>query len=660
MDLNAWYSPEKKESAKIYASGSHHDLVHIAQQLAWISAVFRVPRDGELTYSDVVFEKRGHLEYNILLMDLQKVKNTNKYCWHSLFANTVIARGFTIPNRESEIGVEIPFEVMMSLACILYPLDYHGGTILRGVKLTLVPTAHYTGSVQWHCISSEQDSYLPRASQVMKQLPEWFKTNDFELLQNARTFLGYCRIAEIHLGTSGTDYKSIQKSDAKSERTRALWSREFSATVGTSAKGIITATLSPKVTFSRRLRATTKQLDLFFQDRVLRARDQPSILYDVEKKTGWLVPELSVVLHIAHAWASQQPDISAEVLREIPHAVASGDGGAAAWDAILKSQDVELRKGSIDGKPQLFGHVIKNVLTALENRKDVAVERDTSFFNVQFPTRSGLRGWELVDLAKWSYSSERKEVDVDRKTAGEWGSIAAENPELVVLFCKGIVHPIRPAKHQVMCRSWTPIPEGRCYLMASVHCLKKLSENCGGTESCPKLTGHLHWHRPRGATLFEGCNYGAGNRCNPLQELMVKKKAFTPGVLEPHGAVIFGRMSQAMTTCCEPFETANEGPLNDTTSMNGSPHRAENSSLAVPTAEFGLISSPQIRRNNDDSSYTGRRQRISVHGTPQNSDPIATLPLVNGSRTLRVRPGYDNLKKIRHFDTLDQQREPTK
>ena len=659
MDLSAWYSPAKKEYAKIYASGSHHDLIHIAQQLAWISAIFRVPRDGELTYSDVAIEKRGHLQYNLILMDLQNVRNTNKYCWHSLFVNTVIARGFTIPHRESEIGVEVPFEVMMALACILYPLDYHGGTILRGVKLTLVPTAHCSGSVQWHCVSSEQDSYLPRASQVMKQVPEWFKTHDFELLKTARTFLGYCRIAEIHLGTKGIDYNSIQKSDAKSERTRAVISREFAANLGMSAKGIVTASLGSKITIPRRMRVTTK-LGLFFQDRVLRARDQPSILYDVEKKTGWLVPELSVILHIAHTWASQQPDISAEILKKLPHAAASGNGGAAAWDAIMKGKGVELRKDSIDGKPQLFGDVINNVLTALENRKDVAVERDNSFFDFHFPTSSGLRGWEFVDLARCSYLAECKEVNVDHKTAGEWGSIAAENPELVVLFCKGLGHPIRPAKHQNICRSWTPIPEGRCYLIASVHCLKSLSENCGGTESCPKLTRHLHWHRPQGTTLFETCNYGVGSRCNPLQELIAKKKAFAPGILEPHGAVIFGKMKQAMTTCCEPFKASNEVPLNENTSLNGSSHQAENSAPTVPAAEFDIIPSPQIRRNNDDSSYTSRQRRISVDGTAQDSDPIAILPLVNGTRTLRVRPGYDDLKRIRHFDTLDQQRESTK
>ncbi len=628
ININAWFSPTKDEYAMVYASGAQRDLIHLAQQLAWMSAVFRVPRDGELTYSDVIFEQRGPLEFGLMLMDLQKVKNTGKACWHSLFASSVIARGFSTPDRENEIGIEVPFEVMISLACILYPMDYQGGTILRGMRLTLVPTAYCSDSVQWHCVSSEKDSYLPRANELMEKVPEWFKTPDFELLRTSRTFLGYCRVAEIHLGTSGTDYRRIQRSNAALESTKAAISREFSSSLGVSAKGIMTATWSPKVTFPRRLRATTKQINLFFHDRLLRARDQPSIVYDVEKKIGWLVPELSVVLHIAHTWASQQPDISADVLKKIPYASVSENGGAAAWNAIMEGKGVELRKDSLDGKPQLFGDVINNVLTALENRKDVAVERDNSVFNFRFTTSSGLRGWELIDLANWTYLSDRKEVDMDRKTAGEWSSIAAENPDLMVLFCKGLEPLIRPAKHQKVCRLWTPVPEGRYYLIASVHCLKRLSENCGGTETCPKLTRSLHWHRPQGATLFESCNQGVGKRCNPVQELVVEKKARSPGSLKPHGAVIFGKMREAKGICCEPFETPSEDRLDETTATNPS-SQVEESSLVAPAAVLGPNPSPQTKELFDHSSRGGPRRRMPEDGTTENG-PGAILPLVNG------------------------------
>lgn len=654
MDLSAWHSPIKDEFAIVRASGSQKDLIHIAQQLAWISAVFRVPKYGDLTYSDVVFEKTEPLKFRLVLMDLQKVRNTDRLCWHSLFVNSVIARGFPTPVREKEIGIEIPFEVMISLACILYPMEYQGGTILRGIKLTLAPTAHCSGSVQWHCVSDEQDSYLPRANEVMKQISEWFKTSDFELLRTARTFLGYCKVAEVHLGTSDPDYKSIKKSDAESERKGPRISREFSASLGVSAKGIITANLSPKITFSRGLRATTNKIDLYFHERILRAREQPSIIYDVEKQQGWLVAELSVVLHIAHSWVSRQPDLAAEVLKEIPHAAVSGDGGAAAWDAILKGQAVELRKDSIDGKPRLFGDVIKNILAALESRIDSALAKDDAFINLPWGKRSRLRGWEFIDLVRWKYSFDRKEVDIDRKTAGEWGSIATENPDLVVLFCKGLGQPIRPAKDQTICRLWTPIPEGRCYLTASVPCLKTLSEDCGGTETHPKLTRRFHWHRPHGSRLFESCNYGAENGCTRLQELVVEKKAITPGPLEPHGAVIFGKSEKAMTTGCEPFEAPNRDGIDESTAICRVSHQVEEPVVDAPGVLLGPLSPMQNRERHVPSSHTGSQRRISPNGTSENNDPNVMSSLVNGVRALRVRPKYDDLRKARLFDTPSQ------
>ena len=624
MDLAGWHSPTRNEFARIDASGSKDNLIYTAQLLAWISAVFRVPRDNELTYSDVVFEKTGPLQFRMALIDLQKMKNADGCCWRSLFLNSVIARGFPTPDRGKEIGIEVPFEVMISLACVLYPMEYHGGTILRGIKLTLVPTAQFSGSVQWHCVSSEQDCYLPQADEVMKQIPEWFKTPNFELLKTARTFLGYCEIAEIHLGTCGIDYRAIRKSDAESERPTAKVSREFSTSLVMSAKGIIAATFSPKITIPRRLRATTKQLDLFFEDRVLRARDQPSIVYDVEKKQGWLVPELSVVLHIAHTWASQQPDIAAEVLENIPYAAASGNGGAAAWDAIIKGKRVELRRDSINEKPQYFGEVINNVLCALESRKDLAVGRDDTFFDFPSTTRSGLRGWEFVDLANWKYLSERKEVDIERKTAGEWGSIAAKNPDLMVLFCKGLGQPIKPAKQQKICPLWSPIPDGRCYLTASVPCLKSLSERCGGTESRPKLTHHLHWHRPQGASLFEGCNGGSRNGCNCLQELVVEKKAVAPGFLEPHGAVIFGKMGTSMRTSCKSSKAPGEDRLEDNTTIQTITHQAGELSLTAPPVMLGPLTPTQTGQKYSHSSRTGPR-RINGTVSSQNSAQVAAI-----------------------------------
>ena len=150
---------------------------------------------------------------------------------------------------------------------------------------------------------------------------------------------------------------------------------------------------------------------------------------------------------------------------------------------------------------------------------------------------------DFVDIVTWKFLFERKEVTINRKTASEWDRIATDNPDVVVLFCTGLRDPIKPAKHEKVCRSWTPIPEGLCYLTACVHCIKWLSEACKGILTRPKLTNRLYWHRPRGGSLFEDCTCGKTPCCHRLQEL-AEKKANAPGPLQPHGAVIFGKKSR--------------------------------------------------------------------------------------------------------------------
>lgn len=658
MDSSAWYSPAKSEFAIVSASGSRRYIIHIAQQLAWISAVFRVPRDGELSYSDVVFEKRGPLEFQLMLMDLQTVKNPRKFCWHSLFVNSVMARGFATPDREKEVGIELPFDVMTSLACILYPMEYHEGVILRGISLTLVPTAYHSGSVQWHCVSSEQKSRLPRADEVMKQIAEWFETSDLGLLSTARTFLGYCSKAEIHLGTKDIDYKSIQSSGATSERTGVGLSGELPTSLGFSFKGFVTATLSPKFVLTRGLRTTITTAETIIEDRLLDAVDQPLLLYNVDKKQGWLVPELSVILHMAHAWASRQPDIPAEILAQVPHAEVSVDGGKAAWNAFLKGKGSEVRKVSLDGKPQLFAEVIKKIFSALEKRKDLAMVRD----DISRMKSSKLCGWEFEDMVNGKYSPKRKEVDIDRKTAGEWNLIAAENPDLVVLFCNGLTQPIRPARHERTCSLLTPIPEGHCYLIASVPCLRRLSKDCGGTESSPKLTSKLHWHRPQGASLFEGCEYGVENGCNPLQEVASEKKAIAPGRLEPHGAVIFGKAKQKMRVWCEPIEAHGEDRSDESTMISMASRQTEESPSAAPPPALRPLPSTYIRQDRERGVAVAPYQ-ISTNGSAQNSDPGIVSSLVSievhqklTGGNLGVCPGNDGPRRARLSSSPDSRR----
>ena len=112
--------------------------------------------------------------------------------------------------------------------------------------------------------------------------------------------------------------------------------------MGSEGLSIFVADLGFKMIFPKRLRATTRPMELFWEDRFNRARNHPLLLYEVEKRQGWLVTELNVLLHMAHAWASRQPDLKADILGKLTFAKASGDRGEAAGNAVTMAESTQL------------------------------------------------------------------------------------------------------------------------------------------------------------------------------------------------------------------------------------------------------------------------------------------------------------------------------
>ena len=399
----------------ILVTGTQAHVVEVAQQLVWLTAVFRVPQYGEVTTSDAVLEHMSNKTFNIYLQDLQKIdEDPEVSCWLSLFKNTVLAHWFLTPRRGQEKGVELSFEVMVTLSNVSYPLALYDGIILKGPFTALIPTTHLSGSIQWHFMSNNIGKGRLGTDVIAKRIPEFFETHDIDLLRNARTFLGYCRKVNIHLGTHDANYRNIQKSDADREPSTIRVDRETSAALGTGGMGIFSAMLGTKVTYSKGLQATTASLDLSFRSKLLRSRDELSLLWDTETNTGWLASELSVVLHLAHVRALNDPGYQIGEQNKIPFARLSGDGGLAAWNAIAKGTRMNSTIDSIEGNPDLG--VIKDLIAVLESRKELAIKRETSFSNPF--KKSSLQGWEFVDVAALKFMCSRKEVPLIEIPAG--------------------------------------------------------------------------------------------------------------------------------------------------------------------------------------------------------------------------------------------------
>ena len=137
-------------------TGSLEQVVVVAQQLAWITASFRVPVYGQVSYSEVLISRTGDMVFDLFPMPLEEVRERVSACWLPLFANTIIARGLPVPAREGETGIEISFALMTALANVMYPVTHTDGIYLRGFSNLLFPAkiSPDMKSVQWHLITS--------------------------------------------------------------------------------------------------------------------------------------------------------------------------------------------------------------------------------------------------------------------------------------------------------------------------------------------------------------------------------------------------------------------------------------------------------------------------------------------------------------------------
>jgi len=140
-ELHVHVNQEAPDTITVQALGSGDALVEMAQQLGWLAASFRVPKPNELTCSELYLRRVNDAHIQLGILDLQPLNVADKMCWHPLFTNAVIAHGFPIPTRTAELGLELQFEVMLSLARITHVVLHDDAIVLNGFSNVLFPTA---------------------------------------------------------------------------------------------------------------------------------------------------------------------------------------------------------------------------------------------------------------------------------------------------------------------------------------------------------------------------------------------------------------------------------------------------------------------------------------------------------------------------------------
>lgn len=188
-------------------TGTAPAIAEIGEQLAWLGAALRgAPSDDTMAYcapeigispgATPIFQ----LSFQVVEFEQPTRGLPNGSCWHPLFRNPIVVRGFPILARfGGERGLEISLNMMAGLGQATRVTNFDGGLVIKGCSSMFYPTQRIQNSVLWHFLVNENGkrmSYLSaegcRAS---------IHDVDAACLEQSRNFLGWSSSVEIHAGT---------------------------------------------------------------------------------------------------------------------------------------------------------------------------------------------------------------------------------------------------------------------------------------------------------------------------------------------------------------------------------------------------------------------------------------------------------------------------
>lgn len=487
-----WPGDRFAEGDTIIAFGTDKFLIEIAQQLSWLTASIRFPIDGQVSLSDSLLIRNDTgsdvVIYKILSLPLQIASEADYSCWLPLFHATVIARNYPIPEREQEMGLELPYDLMATVAGDVVPKYHDGGIYLKGYSRLLYPVSgSIPGSVQWHLLTSISRRVALPDDLICAQT--WMKVLDRRLLSSVpRTFLGYCREVIIDLGTNkdADHYKEISFSGAK-DAIQGLWIQPPSSlTWGTSGMNLFGATFTHSIVYGKSLAQTVTGMNDNYLDILGHALRTPIILYDVESHRGWMIDAFIVILHMIRTWSAHQNCFQSS----LPCLTTTLQAEDAAHSVLANEWDLIVRDSS--NEDMCKNKTVKDLVIDFWHGIQKRYEEDLFARKQWGPgvelTSTKLYGWDYMDLVMGRPSC-KKQLDF----CGNWTDLTGE---VTVFFGGGFGEVIQPAPGVSICAAWNPIPPNKMHLTTTIDCIQKLSRVRGHSSNLTsaKLTNKSYWN----------------------------------------------------------------------------------------------------------------------------------------------------------------------
>jgi len=542
-------------TAVLDVRGRPRIVADVLEQFAWMATTFR-PLSSQTPFSRSAGIILRGVSRNTIRLDPLTTTHSDPFCWTSILSSAVVATGFPIRRRfckDQHIlgkGIEIPFDVMASLARVSAMTEFEGRQLLIGPSMVLYPTEILSwpnttnstalpAAIQWHCIKSDSLSSLDTGLIPEAPTNDSGTKMDIVDLVSLRCFLGYFEKATVHLGTEAPAEREVVSLGLPKSGQRVQFAREGTFTLGFNVPGIVNGSIAGKVLLTQSLRMAlgeTKE----YEDLLTDSKRQPLVLYDVGSQTGWLVSELSIVLFLCLTFLSL-PSTQARFrgsVPDLPLATPTGDGGTAAEQYIFANGDLELWKKALGGDSKTFHSLVHDFL------RDVRTLRNTSLLH-QIPPKTSvfpvLRGLEFADIVA------RKDMVDEKKLGGNmippWWPLCSER-RVYAIFHTGLGQVIRPASY--VQSGWEAVLGGASLLVASMPCVRQLNNNARHPKqqacSCYHITDNVVWD-PQFCSRCCDCEVYTKDMIQRLRQLSVYNGAQCPGprrLPSETGAIIFG------------------------------------------------------------------------------------------------------------------------
>jgi len=625
---------------RVSVTASYEIQVYIASALSWLTSAIRYSDHDGLCLSEPSIRIVRRSEY----ASLMRIENRplvpvhQPSCWHALFTNSVIAKGFPIRTRQQGHGLEIPTADAFHLAGSLKLISYEDGLLAKGLCGALIPIKDYQfdDAIQWHLIL---DTFPPPRGQISNTslllkslLPQgWLKVNDPKLLTGRRAFVGWAGKDEVLIGTSD-DLKLVGSSGALECRSGKPHITSYNLTAGSSGLGFFGAgggiSFAPSAICSRFVNQRQKKLAYRLQD----ASTSYATIYDYVNGTAWCVPESSLALCIAHNIIARRKlrIFRGSRITELGRAERCANGGKAAWVVLKDSLQLELKFEDDDSVLETFSDMLESIFLNLDTVAERLVEVINNYGKGNKRPPSWLLGYEFIDVAMEARVMTLKEKEVKQP----WTQICQDAG--VVLFAGAIDDAIGPHLGSSLCEGWRRPPPDRDLLVATTWAVVNFLER-HGTENGSYLSESVNWEVV--TPLMQQHERSGVSKCFHTQSLytVIKAKRLNNlrQMLEAHkdGAFIFEK--KILRKACM-------ATLSQTTQ------------IVSPWKQFVALKltvlGPSI---SDFSSNKWPCERIRTQSIPPSTTSICSYSLIGlksvAGTSFEVLPLHEVLEKYWHF-----------